>query len=247
MSNKFRSKLKEKSQEQEQEYAKLYGGKKDNDILDKDLLGDELLLEDELLEDDFTNADESVPQDLLYHEKNELVDPTELSFEDTDYYEPASANIYEDDAPADPEEEFIESAFDDEEPEKEIVPEIPVNVPPGASVKPPAKKKTSATAALSENQKEVKKAIEKDLSRKGKKKGPTIESPLPKPKKSKDSHDKAGLSSTGKGSFFYISVEVKNALKLRAVLDPNRSMSDHVEAALRAYLKKELNMLGEEG
>lgn len=237
MSNKFRSKLKEKSQEQEREYAKLYGGGKDDDILDKDLL------DDELLEDDFTNADESVPQDLLYHEKDELVDPAELSFEDTDYF--PSDDIYENVGSADPEEEFIDSDLDDEEPE--IVPEIPVNVPPGASVKPPAKKKSAATAALSENQKEVKKAIEEDLSRKGKKKGPTIESPLPKPKKSTASHDKAGLSSTGKGSFFYISVEVKNALKLRAVLDPNRSMSDHVEAALRAYLKKELNMLGEEG
>lgn len=242
MSNKFRSKLKEKSQEQEREYAKLYGGGKDDDILDKDLL-DKDLLDDELLEDDFTNADESVPQDLLYHEKDELVDPAELSFEDTDYF--PSDDIYENVGSADPEEEFIDGDLDDEEPE--IVPEIPVNVPPGASVKPPAKKKSAATAALSENQKEVKKAIEEDLSRKGKKKGPTIESPLPKPKKSTASHDKAGLSSTGKGSFFYISVEVKNALKLRAVLDPNRSMSDHVEAALRAYLKKELNMLGEEG
>lgn len=215
MSSKFQAKVKKRK---EKDFENMFGS----------------AVDDELLDEDFLTLDESASKDLVYHAEDDLLDPQELSFkysESQDFSAETPSYFSDEELLGD----RLNSFQNGEEVTKEEESENLRKVPPGASIRPPARKNNKALNDAAEESSLSHKMLAKAVNQKK-----TLHKTATKP-----SENKPVLSATGIGTYFYLSMEVKNALKLRHILDPDRTMSEHVETALRIYLKNELLMLGD--
>lgn len=217
MSSKFQAKIKKRK---EQDFESMFGSP----------------LDDELLDDDFLTSDEVASKDLVYHDTEKILDPAELSFQNNDFLEPPTTDFF--DGVSDHSSNSSERICEDDIVYKEgngtnVEMAIEVDIPPGASIRPPTKKKFETEGEY----------VEESVYKKTK--NITKKSSSKEKEVVKSTKEKPVLSATGIGSYFYLTVEVKNALKLRHILEPERTMSEHVEAALRIYLENELMMLGD--